>query len=307
MDIFTIAQTIWRHKLVTVPISLLIVVGATYVFMFAPTTYKAAGSVLIVNPPSAPTPAQIAADPSLKTANTNNPYASTGYLPAVADVVINIVQGDHAQQQLLAAGMNPQSTIALGGNFVGPAPILQVTGVGKTPAEAIKSCGLLTKEAVDTLHDIQVAQNVNPFYLIKGITLVQPTSATTAVSGKLRSLIGVVAGGIIVMFIGISMAEAMNKRGITLRRRKRPGNSIPEPSADDSPRDRERPGRPQETVLDLREDSRVFNEDRHGWSGQEPAPHRRPAYPEPESYRRPPQADPEPYRHPQQAEYDRRR
>lgn len=108
MDLLTLAGTLWRHKLAVIPVIVVTVLAMFYIVVVEPPTYKATASVLLVNPPSAPTSQQIAADPALGRLNTNNPYNSLNNLDYVADVLIEVVTAPAAKQQIVASGAQPR-------------------------------------------------------------------------------------------------------------------------------------------------------------------------------------------------------
>lgn len=59
---------------------------------------------------------------------------------------------------------------------------------------------------------LQKQQGVNHLYMIQATDLVRPTQAQLSDSGKLRSLIAVLGLGIVLLFIVISVADAVDKR-----------------------------------------------------------------------------------------------
>jgi hypothetical protein len=211
MDLFTILGTIWRHKLVTIPIIVLTVLGLFYVLEVKPPTYQSTGSVLLVNPPGPPTTQQIAANPSLGKISTANPYVSYGNLNFVADVVINIVDSPSVQQSLVQAGADPRYAVALAVALGNP-PIIQVTGVASNGPEAIRTAQLVLGAVEQHLVQIQQNQNVNSRYMITGQEFAKPEIATKSVSGKLRTAITILALGLIVLLVAVSIMEALAKR-----------------------------------------------------------------------------------------------
>jgi capsular polysaccharide biosynthesis protein len=278
MDLFTIAATLWRHKFVTIPIIVITLIGAAYIIVVKPPTYTSNAEVLLVNPPPPPTTAQIAADPALGKVNTNNPYLAYGTLVQVADIVIDVANSPTAGQALQGEGVSSKFTVALENSFQNP-PVIQVSGTGTSSAMAVNTATLVTAEVIDALHQIQVAQKVNPAYMITSEEFVKPTVATTSSSSKLRTLIGFAAGGLILMLIAVSIAQSLEKRRKPRKaapaRSKSKGGRDHEPPAgnpdfsDDQWRHADSPsGRAEQQMPDNRTSNR-------GYQGQE-APTRRP-------------------------------
>jgi capsular polysaccharide biosynthesis protein len=223
MDLLTIVGTVWRHKLVTIPVILLTLIGAFYVIAIKPPTYESKASVLLTNPPAAPTAAQITANPSLAHVNTNNPYASLGNLVLVADVVIEVVTSPAAKQALVQAGASPQYQVAVDESLESP-PAIDVTGVAGTPQAAMESAQLVASAISRDLYQMQANQHIDPRFMIDSIEYVKPTAAATSSSSKLRTLIIVAVLGFIVLLVAVSTAQALEQRrnGKKLRQRRKP-------------------------------------------------------------------------------------
>ncbi len=211
MDLLSILGALWRHKFAALPVMLLTVLGAYYVVVVKAPVYSSSASVLLVSPPVAPTPAQIAANPKLKRLSSNNPYINLGGLPVVADAVISVVTAPTSQQHLLQAGADPRYQITLSTAF-GTPPIIQISGVGSSSQAAILSAKLVTRATMNDLYQMQKAQGVNPFYMIRSVELVRPSAATSSVSSKLRTLIALLALGAILLFLVVSVMDVIDRR-----------------------------------------------------------------------------------------------
>lgn len=211
MDLLSIFQAVWRHKLAAIPVIAFMLLGSVYVVKVKPPVYQANASFLLVLPPSPPTAAQIAADPGITKINPNNPYVNFGNLDVVADVLINLVTSGTEQQSLVQEGADPRYQVAISNDFQNP-PIVQVTGVAASAAGAIQSADLVMNAAVADLQQIQRKQGVNSYYMIKAVELVQPKTAQETVSGKLRELIVVLVLGVILLFVVVSVMDVVDKR-----------------------------------------------------------------------------------------------
>jgi capsular polysaccharide biosynthesis protein len=210
MDLISITEILWRRKFITIPVIILTAMAAFYVVKVKPPVYQAQASLLMV-PPSPPTAGQIAADPALGKINSNNPYINYGDLSVIADTLIDVVTDPANEQVLVAQGADPRYELTLSTDYGNP-PIIDITGIGRTPAIAIRSAQLVTKTAQQDLVTLQSSQGVNSLYMIKGTQLVTPAQASQSVSSKLRTLIAVLAIGILVLFVGVSLVEAVEKR-----------------------------------------------------------------------------------------------
>jgi hypothetical protein len=114
------------------------------------------------------------------------------------------------QQQLLAEGVDPRSSV--NNNLSENVPVLTVTGVGTTAAEAVHSGRVLGQTLTNELNSIQARLSVSPGYRITVYPLQVPEQASLKLSSKLRDLIGVLALGMILMWVCISVAVARAER-----------------------------------------------------------------------------------------------
>jgi len=210
MDLLSIIQATWRHKLAALPVILLTILGVYYIAAVKPSVYQASASFLLLSPPGAPTPQQIAADPKLGKVNANNPYVNLG-LPVAADAVLTVVTSNTVALQLDNEGVNPRYQATLSTDFGSP-PILQITGVGSSPQAAIRAANLVTQAAKAALAQLQKKQGVSNKYMITSTELVLPDHATLSVSGKLRTLIAVLGLGTVLLFIVVSVTDVVEKR-----------------------------------------------------------------------------------------------
>jgi capsular polysaccharide biosynthesis protein len=209
MDLISIARTIFRHKLAVIPAIIITALGIFYVIAIKPPEYQATATIVLISPPTPPSTEQIAADPKLAKINANNPYVDYGDLSIVADVVLSVVDSDASQQTLLSEGVDARSS-------AGPSPdsgaIIQVNGIGKSVQGAIQSANLVADATQSDLALLQERQKVNPAYMITSVILVRPQQAQLVLSGKLRYLIAVLALGVILLFISVSSAQAIENR-----------------------------------------------------------------------------------------------
>jgi hypothetical protein len=211
MDLVAMAQTVRRYKVATIPVMLLTAVLGFYVMFLTPPEYTASGSYILVNPPPAPTPQQIARDPALAKVNADNPLTSYGNLQVVGLMLAQRMGAHAMQQDLLHEGVDPLSTVA-NDTIYSNAPLLDITGVGTTPAAAAHSGIVEGRALVKLLNDMQSAMGVSPGYRVTAYPLAVPDQATLKSSSKLRNLIVVIVVGIILLFVAVSIAKAREER-----------------------------------------------------------------------------------------------
>jgi Chain length determinant protein len=233
MDLISIVQVLWRHKFFVLPVVLLTCLGAFYIVKVKPPVYQASTNILLINPNGPPTLPQIKKDPALKYIPIGNPYNTYGTLAVIADVAIQTVTSGDSVTALVKEGVSPRFQVAMSTDYQFP-PEIVVTGVGPSAAAAIQSATLIAAAVQADIRGLQVAQGVYPYYMIKSALVVPPGQATYSVSSKLRSLIAVLALGMILLFVVISVVDAIEKRRTVVL------PALPEPSRAPSRRDRYR-------------------------------------------------------------------
>jgi hypothetical protein len=199
MNLLSIVQTIWRHKLATASAILVTVVGAFYILAVQPPVYHASSSLLFLSPQGPPSKAQIAADPSLATISNDNPYATLGEL-WTASAVVSAVSGD-----------SPPAQVTLSADTDTP-PIVEIAGTGANAQVAIANVNQATNQVTTMLSQMQQRAGVNQRYMIKAVELTAPTSAQKSTSAKLRPLIAVLAAGVILLLVLVSVGQALEER-----------------------------------------------------------------------------------------------
>lgn len=225
MDLLTMVQTIWRHKLATIPVILIMMIGVVYVLKLKAPVYKTTSDYMLVNPPAPPTVDQIRRDPALGQINANNPYVNWGDLSFVSSLLTATATSNPVLGQLAKEGVDPQFTVGPDMSYPLGTPIVQVTGIGSSAAVAVRSAELVGQELSKQLDRLQAAQGTDPRYFIKVQELTPPGVPQEQLSGKLRTLIAVLAGGCILLFVAVSTMTALEER----RARRAKPVSLPRP------------------------------------------------------------------------------
>jgi Chain length determinant protein len=210
MDLVSIVRALLRHKRLTITVILLTAVAGLAVIKLQPSVYSTSASVLLENPQGQATKSQISKDPSLKTASPFNPFLSYGDLDVAANAVLDLVNSPAVESELTKAGVDPRYTLTLSSDTDNP-PIIDVSGVGSSAQSAIENATLLTNTIKTDLYQIQVAQGINPFYMITAVELIKPNQAYHASSGRTKSLAAVAGIGILLLFIVISASDAVDE------------------------------------------------------------------------------------------------
>jgi capsular polysaccharide biosynthesis protein len=222
MDLVSIARKLWRFKLVTLPVVLLTLCGAVYVVAVKEPVYEASSSYILINPPAPPTAEDVAGDPALGRINSDNPYTRFSDQSVIVEVLASSMAGKATQQALLKAGADPRYKVAPTSAFGYSSPIVQITAQGASPAVAIGSAKLVGDALNRELAHMQQAEGVDSHYRIKAQQVDAPDGAQLRASGQLRMLVGVLALGVVLLFVVVSLADA-----VTTLRTERIGRAAP--------------------------------------------------------------------------------
>ena len=209
MDLLLIARKIWRHKLVTIPVILLTLLGAAYAIAVKKPLYEATSSYLLINPPAAPTADEIARNPALGNVHYDNPYTRFADQSVVIDVLARTMSSDTARRALVKAGADPRFVVEAATRFGTTSPIVQITGTGATPQAAIKTAVVVGHGVTGELDRMQAAQKVDPKYRITSMQVEFPDGPRLQASGQLRMLVGVLVLGVVALFIVVSITDAL--------------------------------------------------------------------------------------------------
>jgi hypothetical protein len=190
MDLRLIARKIWRHKLITVPVILLMLAGAAYVIAVKQALYEASSTYLMISPPAAPTVEEIARNPELGKVKADNPYARFADQSVVINVLKRTMSSESVRKMLLKAGADPRYTLSAI-EFGASVPIIQVKALASTPEAAMRSAKVVGHAVVDELDRMQKAHDVDRAYRIKAIQVQAPDGARRKASNPLRMLVGV--------------------------------------------------------------------------------------------------------------------
>jgi hypothetical protein len=211
MDLLLIARKIFRHKLVTLPIIAMTLCGAVYVLVVKAPVYEASSSYVLINPPAPPTPDQVARNPALGRVHADNPYTRFTDQGVIIDVLTRRLGSEMARRTLEKAGADPRYTVASGAGFGSSSPIVQVTGLGSSPAAAMQTANVVGHAVTGELDGMQREKKVDPTYRITALQVEVADSARLRASGQLRMLVGVLALGGILLFLVLSVTDALDK------------------------------------------------------------------------------------------------
>jgi hypothetical protein len=209
MSLLLIVRKLWRYKLVTLPMTAFVVAGAYWVMAVMAPTYEAAATYILVNPPPPPTEAQIARNPSLGRIDVDNPYTRFSDQSVLVQVLASRLKSADVRLSLAQRGADPNYIAAPSAEFGFSAPILQITGTGTSAVGAIRTAELVGRALTQELDRMQQVRGVDKQYRIKTEAVVAADHALLKASGKLRGLVAVFALGAILLFMAVSILDAL--------------------------------------------------------------------------------------------------
>jgi hypothetical protein len=209
VDLLLIARKIWRYKLATLPVIVLTLCGAVYAVAVKDPVYEAKSSYVLINPPAPPTAEEIARDPALGRVNADNPYTRFADQSVVVQVLTGALSSESARRALEDQGADSRYTVAPSSELGYSSPIVQITGVGATPRNAVHTAEVVGDALKRELDRMQAVRGVDPKYEIKTHAVEPPAGAELRASGQARTLVAVLALGAVLLFMVVSVADAV--------------------------------------------------------------------------------------------------
>ncbi len=212
MDLLSISRVIWKHKLLVLPVVILTLVTAFYFLAFAKPLYEMTDDYVLAPPPTAPTAAQIFANPSLAKINPDNVYARFYDQSVIADALVARMSSQLTQDALVKQGADPRNTVTLTAVNGTTEPAVEVLGTGSTAAQALKTGDLVGAALMNNLSALQSAQGADPHYMFTAIQVATSGPPRVKLSSKLRSVLAVLGIGALMLFVVVSLGDAIDKK-----------------------------------------------------------------------------------------------
>ena len=208
MDPLALLQVVWKHRRFAIPAFALALALAGYVFILGPRAYEAT-SISVVIGPDIPTDRELERYPKLSQLNSDNPYLRGSDQSLIVSASIARLSGQDVADQLEAAGLSTDYTIA-------PSPSNQmtvvVTAVGDSPEVAMATREWLDARLRTELHDLQTVNGADERYMFTIIPVDVMAEAKEKISSRIRKLIIVMAAGVMLVLGVTSVAESVESR-----------------------------------------------------------------------------------------------
>lgn len=217
MDPLAVLKTLWTYKFWVLPVLIITVASAVYVYQFGPRSYESSMSVAVVNP-TLPSERELEKNPALAKLNKDNPYLRSSDPSLITDVMVTQLKSASTAAEIEAAGLGPDYSVGQGVNSNGF--VIDITGVASTPENAVATAVALGKHLEKNLYDAQKINGADDMYLFTSLTVVAPEKPTEQFSSRLRSVIVVFIGGAVLMLTSVSLGVAFKKARLRRQARK---------------------------------------------------------------------------------------
>jgi hypothetical protein len=207
MDPIAVFRTIWQHRIVAVPIVVLTALAAIYVYQFAPRSYQSSSTYAMINP-DIPTQLDVLKDPQLGNLNPKNPYLRSSDPSLIVQVMLTKMNDSATADLLASQDLGDEYTVSRGVGGINGF-LVDITGEGETPEKSIATTQALGNLLQKYLYDAQKVNGADDAYLFSSIVVATPDKATEQFSSRLRALIVVFLGGVVMMFGAVSVARSM--------------------------------------------------------------------------------------------------
>ncbi|SDS52610.1 Capsular polysaccharide biosynthesis protein [Pseudarthrobacter equi] len=207
----SVLKVLWRHKLAMFTVLVLTLIAGGYVFFFAPRSYMAS-TVYVLVTPRLPSTEEMRSDPALAALNSDNPYLRSADSSLITQVMATKMSSTDVIDSLKEDGETPDYTVTLPAT-TGAGQLIRMEATGSSPERAITTAETLGKRLITQLRDAQRVNGADDRYLFTALQIDPPSKATEQFSSRLRSLVVVLIGGVILMFGAVSIARlAENSR-----------------------------------------------------------------------------------------------
>jgi len=223
MDPIAVLKTLWHHRFISLPILILTIAAAVYVFQFAPRSYESSTTYALINP-DIPTQKEIENNPALEQLNKKNPYLRSSDPSLIVQVLLTRLNDSSTADRLKEQGLSSDYTVSRGVGGVNGF-LVDITGTAETPEASFAITRALGEMLEKDLYSAQKINGADDTYLFTSIVVASPDSATEQFSSRLRSVIAIFLAGVVLMFGSVSIARSVS---VSRHRRTSQGGDLPE-------------------------------------------------------------------------------
>ncbi|MFF1383705.1 chain-length determining protein [Arthrobacter sp. NPDC058288] len=230
MDPISVIKTLWRHKWVAMPVVVLTIAACVYVMFIGQRTYQATMTYALVTP-KVPTALELQNSPELAKVNGDNPYLRSPDSSLLSQVVITKLGAQETAKSLRERGLGTEYTVSQASSF-GSGMLLELRASGTSPEQAVDTAVALGNRLTTTLHDVQKINGADESYLFSALPVEGPGQAEEMFSSRLRTLIIVALGGVVLVFGAVSTARSLELASAGRRVREKPAKRAAAPDVE---------------------------------------------------------------------------
>ncbi|MBT2537818.1 Wzz/FepE/Etk N-terminal domain-containing protein [Arthrobacter sp. ISL-69] len=230
MDPISVIKTLWRHKWVAMPVVVLTIAACVYVMFFAGRSYQASMTYALITP-KVPTAMELETSPQLAKVNGDNPYLRSPDNTLLSQVLITKLGAQETAEALQEQGLGAEYTVAQASTF-GSGMLLEISASGASPQQAVDTAVALGKRLTTTLHDVQKINGADESYLYSALAVDGPGQAEEMFSSRLRTLIIVAVGGVVLVFGAVSIARSLELARAGRRAKEKPARHAGNPETE---------------------------------------------------------------------------
>ncbi|MCY1239548.1 hypothetical protein D9M72_523450 [compost metagenome] len=197
---------------------------------FAERSYQAKMSYALITP-KVPTAIELETNPQLAKVNGDNPYLRSPDSTLLSQVLMTKLGAQETMKSLQERGLGTEYTVAQASSF-GSGMLLEVSASGTSPQQAVDTAVALGDRLTTTLHDVQKINGADESYLFSALPVDGPGQAEEMFSSRLRTLIIVAVGGVVLVFGAVSIARSLELSSASRRTKEKPARHAGTPEAD---------------------------------------------------------------------------
>jgi hypothetical protein len=187
---------------------------------FAQRTYQASVTYALITP-KLPTSVEMEKNPQLANVNGDNPYLRSPDSTLLSQVLIAKLGAQETVKSLQEQGLGTEYAVSQASNF-GSGMLLVLSASGSTPEQAVDTAVALGNRLKSTLHNVQKINGADDSYLFSALPVDGPGEAEEMFSSRLRTLIIVAVGGVVLVFGAVSIARSLELASAGRRAKEKP-------------------------------------------------------------------------------------
>ena len=227
MDPMKVLRMLWHYKVVFLPVLLVTLSAAVYVFQFGPRYYQSTVSYALVNP-KLPSEKELDSNPQLSALNSDNPFLRSSDPALITEVLVARLSSNDMSTTLKNGGLSTDYSVVRGVN--GNGFVVAISAISNSVESATATTKTLGRAFEDNLRSMQKVNGADDKFLFTSFVVNPGDKALEQFSSRLRSSIMVLLGGVVLMFGAVSLARSLENRRGRRRSDTEPDSAAPDDS-----------------------------------------------------------------------------